>query len=328
MDSLVDKFLQISKQLCESQCSSLTEEIEVCSRASLKAQFESKLFSDSPPDFRDFISSVSYRRQALLARLERLKKLLKWYGKGEKLNVTEGLKDELRTSFISSSEIIFTTLSSSAMELLFKVVPSVDVVVIDEAAQAVELSALIPMQYNPRKVILVGDPQQLPATVISKNSSFERSLFERFELSGHRKFLLETQYRMRSELCEFPSLYFYHGRLKTGVPDAPALFGDDPWLRTFRFFDISFGRENREKVSPSNRSEARIVGLLLRRIVRQAEKLKLPFPRVAVLTPYRQQQSEIRREMREAVPSEFVSLVSVDTVDAFQGQVFVALGCA
>ena len=37
----------------------------------------------------------------------------------------------------------------------------------DEAAQASELATLIPLQYGAKRVILVGDPQQLPATVVS-----------------------------------------------------------------------------------------------------------------------------------------------------------------
>ncbi len=55
------------------------------------------------------------------------------------------------------------------------------VVVVDEAAQATEPSTLIPMQQlKTTHCVLVGDPQQLPATVLSKNLlALERSLFER-----------------------------------------------------------------------------------------------------------------------------------------------------
>ena len=43
-----------------------------------------------------------------------------------------------------------------------------ETVIIDEAAQAVELSTLIPLKYGCKRCILVGDPQQLPATVKSQ----------------------------------------------------------------------------------------------------------------------------------------------------------------
>jgi senataxin len=44
-------------------------------------------------------------------------------------------------------------------------------VIIDEASQAIELSALIPLKYQPKHSILVGDPQQLPPTVLSQEAS-------------------------------------------------------------------------------------------------------------------------------------------------------------
>ncbi|EIC06663.1 tRNA-splicing endonuclease, putative, partial [Microbacterium laevaniformans OR221] len=37
-----------------------------------------------------------------------------------------------------------------------------ETVIIDEAAQSIELSALIPLKYGCSKCILVGDPKQLP----------------------------------------------------------------------------------------------------------------------------------------------------------------------
>ena len=52
---------------------------------------------------------------------------------------------------------------------------------LDEAAQAVEPSTLIPMKYNPKSVVLVGDPCQLPATVFSrtaKDLKYDQSLFQ------------------------------------------------------------------------------------------------------------------------------------------------------
>ena len=54
-------------------------------------------------------------------------------------------------------------------------------VALDEAAQAVEPSTLIPMKYNPKSVVLVGDPCQLPATVfsrIAKDLKYDQSLFQ------------------------------------------------------------------------------------------------------------------------------------------------------
>ncbi len=75
----------------------------------------------------------------------------------------------------------------------------VEYLVVDEACQCVELSDLIPFENDPKKVILVGDQQQLPATTFSENSErtkYSRSLFERFLDCGVKRYMLSIQYRM------------------------------------------------------------------------------------------------------------------------------------
>lgn len=70
-----------------------------------------------------------------------------------------------------------------------------------------------------RRAVLVGDPQQLPATVKSqrgKELQLERSLFERLQKGGCPVKVLSVQYRMHPEIRMFPSNYFYGGRLEDG----------------------------------------------------------------------------------------------------------------
>lgn len=65
-------------------------------------------------------------------------------------------------------------------------------VIIDEAAQAVEPSTLIPLKYGPKTVVLVGDANQLQSTVfssIAKSKNYGQSLFQVFML---RKLLFST----------------------------------------------------------------------------------------------------------------------------------------
>lgn len=69
------------------------------------------------------------------------------------------------------------------------------------------------------RAVLVGDPQQLPATVKSqrgKELQLERSLFERLQKGGCPVKVLSVQYRMHPEIRMFPSNYFYGGRLEDG----------------------------------------------------------------------------------------------------------------
>lgn len=61
------------------------------------------------------------------------------------------------------------------------------IVIIDEACQSIELSSLIPLKYQAKKCILVGDPNQLPPTVLStlgKDFAYEQSLFQRIMSSA------------------------------------------------------------------------------------------------------------------------------------------------
>ncbi len=104
-------------------------------------------------------------------------------------NVSDHIfRDCLEGVFLGSAHIVFSTLNSSGQECMANCT-QFKVVIIDEAAQSVELSTLIPLRIGGRQCVLVGDPQQLSATVFSQNGAatqFDRSLFERLEHCGHR----------------------------------------------------------------------------------------------------------------------------------------------
>ena len=73
------------------------------------------------------------------------------------------------------------------------------------------------MQMNARRVVLVGDHRQLPATVFYRESiqtRFSRSLFERFADNDVSTLMLSTQYRMDPQISAFPSKEFYNSKLK------------------------------------------------------------------------------------------------------------------
>eukprot|EP00775_Hariotina_reticulata_P003847 gene3846-4104_t len=131
------------------------------------------------------------------------------------------LKNDLEVSFVEQAEMVFTTLSSSARDILGRLARPFELVLIDEAAQAAEVAALQPLVYGAQAVVMVGDPQQLPATIFSaaaKQLALERSLFERLAAGGCPVNLLRVQYRMHPAIRRFPSQYFYHNSLV----DAPS----------------------------------------------------------------------------------------------------------
>ena len=76
-------------------------------------------------------------------------------------------------AILNRADIVFATLNgcgSARMESLNLGSRKFDMAVCDEAAQAQELDAIIPMRFGVKRFILVGDPKQLPATVLSRES--------------------------------------------------------------------------------------------------------------------------------------------------------------
>eukprot|EP00615_Pteridomonas_danica_P012228 CAMPEP_0114370596 /NCGR_PEP_ID=MMETSP0101-20121206/32620_1 /TAXON_ID=38822 ORGANISM="Pteridomonas danica, Strain PT" /NCGR_SAMPLE_ID=MMETSP0101 /ASSEMBLY_ACC=CAM_ASM_000211 /LENGTH=572 /DNA_ID=CAMNT_0001522187 /DNA_START=373 /DNA_END=2091 /DNA_ORIENTATION=+ len=108
-------------------------------------------------------------------------------------------------------------------------------VLIDEAGQAVEAETMIPISLGCQRLLLVGDPKQLPATITSQEAVkafFGRSLLERLmglpssggrsdsESLGNQRIglpmtLLNTQYRMAEDISRFPNHFFYNGDIKS-----------------------------------------------------------------------------------------------------------------
>lgn len=141
-----------------------------------------------------------------------------------------------------------------------------DAIVIDEACQAVELSTLIPLRYSAKRVILVGDPNQLPPTVISKEASsfaYEQSLFTRIQRNCPSIVnLLTVQYRMHPSISAFPSMFFYNGRLIDGPDNARATareWHSNHLLTPYLFYDVR-GQESKREEHSIGRSESKRAG--------------------------------------------------------------------
>ncbi|SOV14688.1 DNA2/NAM7 helicase, putative [Plasmodium gaboni] len=136
-------------------------------------------------------------------------------------------KDEnkmIKSNLLKTSTIICSTLSSSSNTSLINNIKKFDAIIIDESSQSVEIDILIPLSFACKKIILVGDPKQLSATVFSlfaKKHKYARSLFERLQkkyLMNERKYnLLSIQYRMHPEISAFPKKCYYKNKIR----DAP-----------------------------------------------------------------------------------------------------------
>ena len=89
---------------------------------------------------------------------------------------------KMRLSIVMGADVICSTLAAAGQDTVASLGIDFETVVIDEAAQAVELSTLIPLRYGCKQCIMVGDPNQLPPTVLSKPAErlgYNQSLFVR-----------------------------------------------------------------------------------------------------------------------------------------------------
>ncbi|KAK4339969.1 hypothetical protein RND71_041431 [Anisodus tanguticus] len=236
-------------------------------------------------------------------------------------------KDSIRASILDEAVIVFSTLSFSASPVFTKLNRGFDVVIIDEAAQAVEPSTLLPLSNGCKQVFLVGDPVQLPATVISPVAGkfgYCVSLFERLQRAGYPVQMLKTQYRMHPEIRNFPSREFYEEALEDG-PDVEEQtkrsWHEYRCFGPFCFFDIHDGKESQPSGSGSwqNVDEVEFVLAMYRKLVSRYPELKSS-SRLAIISPYRHQVKLLRQKYRETFGVESDKVVDINTVDGFQGR--------
>jgi len=243
-----------------------------------------------------------------------------------KREVSDASKRNMRYELIKNADVILTTLNSCQrhpLDVMFKGDRSdlsFHCVIVDEASQCCEPELLMPLCYKISKMILIGDPMQLPATVISRHAQefdFGRSLFERFfihfgEYSSMSPIaMLTEQYRMHPDICQFPSKQFYDNRLVS----ARRLVDDYP-LKPYIMFDLMHGMERKSsRSSLENEIEAEFVRNLLVAVLTKApEKSK-----IGIITPYKGQKHLITSKIN-TLKTERNITVDVNTCDGFQGQ--------
>ncbi|OII74527.1 RNA helicase [Cryptosporidium ubiquitum] len=273
-------------------------------------------------------------------------------------NCKQEIRQQTQWKILQESQIVCATLSVCGSKELISILNqnsrmqaagggdkdalSFDTVIIDEASQGVELSTLIPLKLGCKRLILVGDPKQLPATVLSRRAierKYDISLFQRLQMSGHQVIMLSVQYRMHPQISAFPSKHFYDGELhdykdilKTRAPVVP--WDEIPIFKPFTFFSVNSEEEQGKSIS--NPVEAdfvcqilELLGLILyENQKKQTEDTELSEPkrqwyeRIAVISPYNEQVKIIRKKIKEkfGLNPETICPIDVSTVDGFQGQ--------
>ena len=200
---------------------------------------------------------------------------------------------------------------------------------IDEAAQALEAACWIAIRRAGR-VIFAGDHCQLPPTVKSleaQQGGLGRTLMER--IAGDKPAvvtMLTMQYRMHEDIMRFSSNWFYGGQV-TAAPEVShrsILDLDTPmtWIDTARF-STETETTSEQTLSLQNKKEAELTILALQAYFEMIGKERILSERldVGIISPYRAQVQLLRSMVRRIEwLKPFRRMVSVNTVDGFQGQ--------
>ncbi|XP_024885343.1 uncharacterized protein LOC112463276 isoform X1 [Temnothorax curvispinosus] len=231
---------------------------------------------------------------------------------------------------ITGANVIACTLSScytNQMESIFGGHKErISVCIVDEATQSCEAETLIPLMLGVNTLVLVGDPNQLPATILSqraKKLGLDQSLFSRmqkvFESQPNSPIImLDTQYRMDYAISYWPNRYFYGGKLKNAA-ECKMKFP----FHSYRVLYHDF-IQNDDKFS--NTTEAEFVANIIYTMLMFGKwETTTDTISLGVLTPYNNQRALVLNKINEkisSVPGNLRKKISfeVNTVDGFQGQ--------
>lgn len=236
------------------------------------------------------------------------------------------LEIRINAQLFGEARVIASTLTGSANRLLAG--QKYGTLFIDEAAQALEAACWIAIRRASR-VILAGDHCQLPPTVKSiaaLRGGLGTTLMERIvKQKPETVTLLKTQYRMNEQIMRFSSDWFYGGMVEAApqIKYRGILDLDNPmtWIDTSE----TDGREEfvGENFGRINRAEAELTLNVLEKYFTKIGKTRILEERIdtGIISPYRAQVQLLRKMIRK---KEFFkpyrSLISVNTVDGFQGQ--------
>lgn len=263
----------------------------------------------------------------------------------------------INAELFGEARVIACTLVGSAHHLLEGM--KFGTLFIDEAAQALEAACWIPMKRASR-VILAGDHCQLPPTVKSiaaLRAGLGKTLMERIaENKPEVVTLLKIQYRMNDEIMRFSSDWFYGGKVESApqIKYRSVLDYDHPitWIDTSKeenqitiegedapedsastSSSVSATNQNSdlnfkeqfvgESFGRINKAEAELTLLTLAEYFTKIGKQRVLEERidVGIISPYRAQVQYLKKLIKKyEFFKPYRRLISVNTVDGFQGQ--------
>lgn len=236
------------------------------------------------------------------------------------------LEVQIDTDLFNEARVIACTLVGSTNRVLTN--HTFTTLFIDEAAQALEAACWIAIGKADR-VILAGDHHQLPPTIKcieAARGGLNRTLMQKVATNKPETIsLLKIQYRMHEDIMRFSSHWFYQDELKAApeVSRRGILAYDTPivWFDTA---DCDFEEDRlSESMSHINKQEAVLLVKQLQTYIEKITKERVLDENIdfGLISPYKSQVQYIRGLIkRNAFFKPFCKLITVHTVDGFQGQ--------
>ncbi|GMG50133.1 unnamed protein product [Ambrosiozyma monospora] len=277
----------------------------------------------------DKIGAVELRLQEVIQKRKELGKRLDEIREQRAVSFRNREIERRNAQFkiLNEAQVVCSTLSGAAHDVLASMSMSFDTVVIDEAAQCIELSAIIPLRYGCQKCIMVGDPNQLPPTVLSQKAAdynYEQSLFVRMQNNYKDSvYLLDVQYRMHPAISKFPSTQFYNSRLLDG-PEMDKLTAQ-PWhsfqeFGPYKFFNIrGTHQQNSRSKSYFNLTEVNCALTIVNKLLNSFPNVNFA-NKIGIISPYKEQIRRLRNSFSREFGSSLTTTIDFNTVDGFQGQ--------
>jgi AAA domain len=223
-------------------------------------------------------------------------------------------------ALIRAAKVVFSTLNSAGSHIMSNNA-NFHTIMLDEAGQTSEAEFFIATNFpGVERIIQVGDPQQLPATVIDIDcmaAGYGKSWLGKIkQFQPDKIHLLDVQFRMDPQILIFPNSTFYGNR----ITSAQNVLSREPFVENpFLFIDTSGrGSEQMEELSWKNAYEAVVIKALLYTDP-DIKTLLGSSPdrvRVIIITPYRCQ----AKLLRDTITIPTSCTLEIATVDSFQGQ--------
>mmetsp|Transcript_92701 Transcript_92701/g.288549 ORF Transcript_92701/g.288549 Transcript_92701/m.288549 type:complete len:611 (+) Transcript_92701:2-1834(+) len=238
-------------------------------------------------------------------------------------------EERAKRSIVLDAEVICMTTAASAADLLNDM--DFGAILIDEVAQATEISALVPLALRrAERLVLVGDHCQLPPCcqcLEAQCRGMTLSLFGRLISQGVRPMFLDTQFRMHPALAAYSSQAFYQGQLKTGVSpeERPPPAGFEwPLPSAGIAFIHTDSPQLADYLSYRNQEEVEIVLDILASVLTAGELTEAD---IGVISPYKAQVLALRKELHRILllmtggrRRRITYELDVASVDSFQGR--------